>query len=351
MLLITGTRFIRLICQTILPSPFPGFSLYLRRIAVLLVLVPLLGISQLVNWLCLLLDELIYPAYRKVEIREPVFVLGTPRSGTTFMHRLLAASEDLTSFSTWECLFAPSICQRQLLHALARLDRLLGRPAARLLALIEARLLASTADVHPTGLFEPEEDYFCFMPLLSCFILILPFPEADWLWRMASFDRDLSPRERNAAMRWYRRCLQRHLWFHGTGKRLLSKNASFAGMAGSIAEHFPDCRIVVCQRDRESVIESQFRSLAPGMKLFAIPESDARFRRRLLDCIEFYYANLNRLAANLPAERLERVPLPELSENTRAVIDTISRKFRLRESADVNNAIHAYEAERSMVHA
>lgn len=351
MLLITGARFLRLICQTFLPSPFPGFSLYVRRVAVLLLVLPVLGISQLINWLGLLLDELVFRSYRQVEIREPVFVLGVPRSGTTFMHRLLAAREDHTTFSTWECLFAPSVSQRYFWHGLARVDRLLGQPLGRLLRMIETRLLASTSDVHPTGLFEPEEDYFTLMPLLSCFILVLPFPEAGWLWRMASFDRDLPEHERKAYMRWYRRCLQRHLHFHGSNKRLLSKNASFAGMVGSMVEHFPDCRIVICQRDRASVIKSQFRSLAAGMKIFAIADNDERFRRRLLDCIAFYYANLDRVAASLPPERLQQVVLEDLSQDTRSVINEICTRFRLEKSARVESAIHAYESERSMAHA
>src|SRR6185295_14926741 len=36
------------------------------------------------------------------EIREPLFVVGLPRSGTTFLHMLLAADPDHRAPVTWE---------------------------------------------------------------------------------------------------------------------------------------------------------------------------------------------------------------------------------------------------------
>jgi len=351
MLLTTGKRAVGLVRQAILPTPFPGISSYLRRLGLMAALLPVLFVTQLINGVGLLLDEILFPGYRRVAIRQPVLVLGVPRSGTTFMHRLLAADPGCTTFSTWECLFAPSIVQRRFWHRLAAVDSLIGRPCGRLLAALERRMLAHTGGVHPTGLFEPEEDYWCFMPVLCCFILVLPFPEADWLWRMARFDRDMPARERARHLRWYRNCLRRHLYFHGEDKRLVSKNASFAGMAASLVEEFPDCRLVICERERESVIRSQFRSLEGAMRWCAIARDDQRFRERLLGCIDFYYANLERAAAALEPERLVRVPLERLSADPRGIVREIGRRFGFGPARAVDGVIAANEAERGLTSA
>lgn len=343
MIIRTAIRAARLLRQVILPRPFPGVGRYLYRLLVLGLFLPLLLALQLLHWLGFLIDEIVFFRYRQVAVREPLFVLGVPRSGTTFLHRLLARDPSFTTFSTWECFFAPSIAERYLLRGIGRLDRLVGRPLGRIIGLIESRALGWLDDVHPIRLEDPEEDYFAFLPVLCCFILVVPFPEADWIWRMGRFDRDVDAREREALMNWYRKCLQKHLYVHGADRRLLSKNASFAGMSMSLTEAFPDCRVVICERDALQVVASQFNALTGGMRFFGLSPSDPRFRARLLDCIAFYYENLERLRERLPQERCVDVPLWALSRETRRVLETITERFDLPFAPEVEAEVDAYE--------
>src|SRR5205807_8760539 len=44
------------------------------------------------------IDELIFPFYRQTEIKNPVFIMSQPRSGTTFLLRTLSL-DDQTFFS------------------------------------------------------------------------------------------------------------------------------------------------------------------------------------------------------------------------------------------------------------
>jgi hypothetical protein len=345
MLFVTAVRVLDLVRQVLLPSPFPGFLRYLQRLAVFALFLPLFLLLQLLHWIGFALDEVLFRSYRKVRIDKPVFVLGVPRSGTTFMHRLLAHHEEFATFSTWECFLAPSIAERYFWLGLARLDRVVGRPFARLLAWLERRLFGWLDDVHPMSLSAPEEDYLALLPVLSCFILVVPFPGADWLWRLGHFDRDASEEERRRLLRWYRRCLQKHLYVHGSDKRLLSKNASFGGMAGSLVDEFPDCRLVICERDALAVIRSQFNSLRAGMRLFAIPETDEVFRYKLLDCLKFYYENLDRVGANHGEGRVYRVPLWALSNTPRDVMTELAAGLRLEGSASLATALDRYEAD------
>jgi hypothetical protein len=346
MLTMTAVRVLSLFRQILLPARYPGIWRYLQRVVVLLLFLPLLLLLQALHWVGFLLDEILFRGYRDVEIREPVFVLGVPRSGTTFMHRLLAHHEEFTTFSTWECLFAPSISQRYLWLGVAAADRRMGRPLGRLLGWIERGLFGWLDDVHPMRLDAPEEDYFALLPVLSCFILVVPFPDAEWLWRLGRFDRDATPAERRRLLGWYRRCLQRHLYVHGPDKRLLSKNASFAGLAGSLVEDYPDSHLVLCERDAIAVIRSQFQSLRAGMRLFGIAENDESFRQNLLDCLKFYYENLDRVRAVHPAGRVFRVPLWTLSNEPRAVMTELCDGLSLTLPASLRAELSAYEASR-----
>lgn len=346
MLLITVARIFSLLRQTLLPSPFPGVVRYLQRLLVLLVFLPMLLLLQLMHWLGFLLDEILFRGYRDIDVKEPVFVLGVPRSGTTFMHRLLAHHDGFTTFTTWECFLAPSITERYLWLGFGALDRRIGRPFGRLLGWVERRLFGWLDDVHPMSFAAPEEDYFALLPVLSCFILIVPFPEADWLWRLGRFDRDASPEERERLLRWYRRCLQKHLYVRGRDKVLLSKNASFAGMAGSLVDEFPDCRLIVCERDALAVIHSQFNSLKDGMRLFGVSENDLRFKNNLLDCLNFYYENLDEVSARHPERQVHRVPLWSLSTEPRTVMTVIADRMRLPIPPALDAELTAYEAAR-----
>ena len=272
---------------------FTGFVLILG-------LFPFALALQLLHWFSLLLDEVLYRGYRDVAVREPLFVLGPPRSGTTHLHHVLSADPETTTFRTWECLFALSVSSRKLLLALARLDRALGRPAERIGNWIGRRLLTSTDDIHPLGLNDPEEDFLCLMPLAACFLLLIPFPRAGWLWKIARFDTDLDDTDKTELLKWYRRCIQKHLYVFGPRKRFLSKNASFSGMAGGLLSEFPDARILFTVRDPRAVVPSQLSSLRPALAACGFREYPEDLKGDLVELLRFYYEHLAAVAEENP---------------------------------------------------
>jgi hypothetical protein len=277
--------------------------------------IPLFALVQSIHWIGFLLDEIFYRGYRRVEIREPLFVLGVPRSGTTHLHRLLAEDTNLTTFSTWECLFAPSVTERRFWLGVGRLDARVGRPLGRLLDRIERLAFGGLDAVHPMRLSDPEEDYFALVPVLASFILILPFPQSDLLWRMGTFDRDMPESKRARLMEQYGNCLRKHLYVRGQDKRLLSKNAAFAPLAGSLAEQFPDARFLVCLREPQSTLPSQLSSLEPGIAFFGVESVVPDFHERLTAQLGFYYNNLERVLGELPEERCAWVTMHELKSD------------------------------------
>jgi len=315
-------------------APSPGRRWYsfdrtrVRRLLVMAVFVPLFTLGMVLHWLALALDEVLFPGYRRVEIRDPLFVLGVPRSGTTALHRVLARDPGVTTFSTWECLFAPSITQRKVVLGLARADRAVGRPLGHLLGWLQGHVFGGLDDVHAMDLSAPEEDYLALLPVLACFILVVPFPQAEALWRLGRVDRSMPEGEKRRLMAFYKGLLRRHLYVHGPDKRLLSKNAAFAGMAGTLRETFPDARVICCLRDPVSVVPSQMSAIQGGVALFGGDPDGTVFQTRMPALLAEYYDTLLR-AAPPPAITGRHVTLDmaavktELSRSVRRAHDIL----------------------------
>ena len=282
-----------------------------RRRAALLVLGPPFAVVQLANQLGLLLDELWCRGYRRTEVHEPLFVVGVPRSGTTFLHRVLARDPSTTTLSTWECVLAPSVTQRRVVWALASIDRRVGRPFGRMLERLERRLTRASDVVHAIRLREPEEDFLALCPAFGCFLLALALPEQESLWQLGRFDTELPPARRRRLLAFYRSIVQRHLFAHGTELRFLSKNPSLSPAVSGLAEIFPDARFLCCLRDPLEVVPSQLSSVEQGLEAFGV-DPEGPFRERLVSQLEHYFDHLLVRLPSVAPGRHAYVPLDRL---------------------------------------
>ena len=267
----------------------------LLRLALYLLFLPV----WLFHWLCLFLDEILFFSYRRQELKRPLFVLGVPRSGTTFLHRTLAEDrERFTSVSTWEVFLAPSIIQKKIVLLLIWIDRHIGRPGTRIMTWLEKRLFASLEGVHDVALDAAEEDYLLLLPLFSCFILFLPFTESPHIWSLARFDWQASEKDKRHIMKFYRACLQKHMFVFAPGKnshkRYLSKNAAFASWPVTLLEYFPDAEFVVCMREPDKAVPSLLGSLKSGVGIFELDLQDGELPAMLVDMMADYYEHLLR---------------------------------------------------------
>jgi len=266
-----------------------------RRLAFLFVLFPLLLALQLGHWLAWALDEVLSPGFRRVRIREPLFVTGVPRSGTTFVHRLLASDEEaFTTLRTWELLLAPSVTERRLLLALGALDRALGGLGARAVQALTRRLVgAGLEDVHAVGLEAPEEDYLALLPAAGCFGLVLAFPASRRLWALGDL-RSLSAHERDELLDFYEACIRKHLYVLGRGRRLLSKNAAFGSWVPALRERLPEARFLLCVRDPLRGLSSQLSSIDEARRLFGSDPDRRQLGPRFVERFEVAYRDLQR---------------------------------------------------------
>lgn len=292
------------------------------RLFFLFVLYPGFVLLQGVHWIAWMIDEILFPGYREVEPRDPVFVTGIPRSGTTFVHRLLAEDADrFTTMATWEVLLAPTVTQRRILLALGRVDRALGGFGTRLVDFLVARLFgARVQDVHPVGVDAPEEDYLALLPAAGCFGLVLAFPASRHLWSLGR-PGSMGPAERDDLLRFYRACVQKHVFVHGGERRFLSKNAAFGSWVADLHRFFPGARFVLCIRDPLEGLSSQLASFEAARRIFGTDPDRTRFTRPFVDRFAQALVDLARVSdapgiecAILDAEDLRAEPGATLRE-------------------------------------
>jgi omega-hydroxy-beta-dihydromenaquinone-9 sulfotransferase len=297
--------------------------LWLRRAAVLLLATTLFIVTQLINGLGFLLDEIFFRGYRKTDIVKPVFIVGVPRSGTTTAHRTLATHPAFTTTSAVDCLLTPSVSQRKLLRLLSTLDSTIGAPVAKLIDWLQAPIVRSISANHGFSLSEPEEDFLFLTPLLQCFLLVVPFPRSQWLWKFAVADREPNALGTRLTLGWYRLCVRKHLYCNPQASRYLSKNPSFSGITHRLAEYFPDCQIIICERETATAVRSQFRVLAPLRAWLAATEYNADFDIQLLDTLQFYKNNLEQIQTALPSERVRTLALSHVSQDPCAAFNAL----------------------------
>ncbi len=227
--------------------------------------------------LCFFLDGLLFPGLHATQIREPIFIVGHARSGTTLIHRLMSEDEGrFSAFMLYE-LYFPSLLQKWVIRRIAALDRRLGgHLEARVMAWSD-RHYAAMRDMHEMGLTHLEEDDIVLYYSMASGFWITKLP---WMGDLDFYYVDEWPeRRRRRLMRFYRQCVRRQLYLNGPNKVHLSKNPIFAGRVAALLETFPDARIVVPVRNPYETIPSLLKLMRAGWKRLGWDE--ARQRRCL----------------------------------------------------------------------
>jgi hypothetical protein len=234
-----------------------------RMLVRLLVFVPVVAVFHAV---CFFLDGLLFPRLHRVRVREPVFLVGHARSGTTLLHRLMSRdSERFSSFLLYE-LYFPSLLQKKAIRALAALDRrwLRGFFARRVRAW-EERRYAATQDIHAMGLTQPEEDDFLFYWSCASGTWMLKLPA---MGEIDFYHLDREPeRRRRRVQRFYADCIRRQLYLNGPDRVHLCKAPHFAGRVASLIESFEGARIVVTMRSPHETIPSLLKLVRVAYEL------------------------------------------------------------------------------------
>jgi hypothetical protein len=178
------------------------------------------------------------PAILQREIRQPIFITGLPRTGTTFLHRLLMEDPANRAPTVWQTIY-PYPARRG--H-----DR---RPAlvARQLRAFE-RLAPEFRGLHPLDATSPQE---C-SEITAHVFQSLRF---DTTYQIPGYRRWLDQTGHLDAYRFHRRFLQ-HLENQKPGARWVLKCPDHVFALDEIRAVYPDARIVFVHRDPVKVLLS-----------------------------------------------------------------------------------------------
>lgn len=249
------------------------------------------------------LDALFSPRAHETPVPAPVIVIAVPRSGTTFLHGLLAQDRRRFRFLTMFDSMFPAVAARRFYDAIAATDRFFGAPFARTVRAIERAAFAGWDGIHATGLMRPEEDecLWCFPMLTPAMWLAFPFTAE--LDHLRYVDRLPAPL-RNTLTRFVRRYMGKQAALDPQRRTLLLKNVLLAGRIETVAAAFPDARYIY-------LVRSPHETLPSGVSMFSRPwrlhspdlANNPDATRAWADLLMDYSNTYDDFVAGLPEER------------------------------------------------
>lgn len=263
------------------------------------------------------------------ELRPPIVVLGLPRTGTTFLHRLLAAAPDTRVLTAWEVadpwppLSGPDHRRQHL----------------RVPAAIAERALPDLFTKHATGLDAPEE---C-MHLMAQAVF--------WwnLWAMyggPTYKRFLHATPPTAAYRAWGDVLR--FYQSQDSRRFVLKSPSHVGHLNTLLAEVPSARIVWTHRDPVESVPS-FASLVRTLREVGTVPSLHTSEAVGPDVLDHLGQVADRAVAHrhcIPSTQLVDVTLKQLRTEPLAVVERIHTAFGLPWDGDTERRVRAVVAQR-----
>ncbi len=198
-------------------------------------------------WFEALMEE--FPEIARIELAPPIIVVGSMRSGTTRVQRLLAADPAHTALRLFEA-------QCPVPGPRSFAARQQGRPDPRIAHVARAlKLLASInpaiLEVHPTGPFEVDEELGLLEQSLSSAMI-----EAQR--RVPSFARHCEATDQTPAYRRVAMLLRLACWFEGRDPAVpfILKTPQHMQDLEALARVFPDSPLIFLHRDPVALVAS-----------------------------------------------------------------------------------------------
>jgi len=221
-------------------------------------------LHQFVSLFFRLMDEIFHRNHLKVKIKQPVFIIANPRSGTTFLHRLMALDEERFTYTKYAHTFFMTSSFVQFYYIFRWIDRKILRGIiSKTLNTLDDKFWGGWDDVHAMGFNKAEEDELVFAQMMMSVGVMIPFPYFDKIHGNKFLDKE--PEDvRKSVMYFYESCVKRFVFRAGKDKTYLAKNVMSTGRFKSLMERFPDAKIIYIARHPYDSVPS-FASMFTAM--------------------------------------------------------------------------------------
>ncbi len=282
------------------------------------------------------------PRLARLRVDRPLFIIGSPRSGTTFLHSLLLGTEEMVAFKAWQ-LFWPALIGRRVISRVIALKKRFGTTEV---------MPAWTG--HRIDLDACDEEEFLFFstydsPIKAAGLLGLgedELPELD-------YPDLLPPDDRRRALDHLDGCFRRQMLATGKTQIVAQMHVSTMRLR-ALASYYPDARFVYVLRDPLQTVPS-FLTMALNMLevrwgLDQVPrpviERFLKRRYRSMLGLYRYFHDQSRNGA-LSADRVMVLPYQDLTTDLRGAMDRLRDFSGIGFSPELEAHIDAVSADQS----
>jgi LPS sulfotransferase NodH len=276
-------------------------------------------ILSIIKTVTLFFDRIFFPRFRDVEVKQPVFIIGHPRSGTTFMHKLFTQTDEMAAYYSWHLLF-PAITAR-----------IFVRPIVDFFRRRNMTTIFPESTGHHVAIDKVEEEELLFLHNIDTQFAVILSPLG---FLEDTFDKfrlhDLMPdTHRLRSARFLKSLFQRHIYY--TGKKQIFAQTHFSThRIKTLMEVFPDARFIYMHRMPEDTLPSAFSliynmiDLLWGMHRVTSEQINRFFEYRYQASIDLYQYFYDLWQNNeIDKSRVLVVSYDQLKENLIAVFDSV----------------------------
>lgn len=280
------------------------------------------------------LDGAIFPAYKKIQIQKPIFIIGHPRSGTTFLHKLLLEATDGAGFQAWHVLI-PSLTGRMLIKPL--IQHLIKKGK-------DVILPESTG--HKVTLGEIEEEEMLFLHNYDTQFITVGLLGFDTKDHTEIERHDQQPQiKRDKSIAFLKDCFQRHM-HHTQKKQIVAQTHFSTHRLKTLRAHFPDAKFIYVARSPLQTLPSYFSLLYKSIEhrwgIDHLKQEDLQryWNRRYQASIALYkYFHDLYEKSEIDRERILVLPYEKLRNNLSETFDEIAAFAKFEVTATTRHMI------------